>query len=213
MSSSLDRTIRIWNFDTCAQTYRLQTGEEVIGMGLINAGEQLYYYSNHYIKIWHLNMFHSLFTVLSTRIRNFVRIKSPGYPARLLVHAEDGGIRIISPVHGYELTTLLPITTIASVIVDVAHDPRREKIYAVLGTREVVVFESDTNPCWSVNIFLHPRSFARVCDSLESCGTPWLSNQLHLLFKFLLFGFLSKRNNFETNFKINIIYLILLNMI
>ena len=77
-----------------------------------------------------------------------MRIKSPGYPARVLAYAEDGGIRLISPVHGYELTTLLPITTIPSGIVDVAHDPRREKIYVVLETRAVVVFESDTNPCW-----------------------------------------------------------------
>ena len=57
-------------------------------------------------------------------------------------------MRLVSPVHGYELTTMLPITTMATDIVDVAHDPRQEKIYLVLGTREVLVFESDTNPCW-----------------------------------------------------------------
>lgn len=64
------------------------------------------------------------------------------------MHAEDGGMRLVSPVHGYELTTVLPITTMTADIVDVAHNPRQEKIYLVLSTREVLVFESDTNPCW-----------------------------------------------------------------
>ena len=146
-SSSLDKTIRIWNFDTCVQTYKLETGEEILDMELLG-GDLLFYHSHHHLKIWGLNLFHSLFTVLSSRIKKWTRVKSPGYPARVLVHAEDGGVRIVSPVHGSELTTLLPITTINTNIVDMAHDPRQEKIYLVLGTREVLVFESDTNPCW-----------------------------------------------------------------
>lgn len=147
VSSSLDKTIRIWNFDTCAQTFKLETVEEIIDMELLS-NDLLYYRSDHHVKIWSLNLFHSLFTVLSSRIRRWSRVKSPGYPARLLVHAEDGGVRLVSPVHGYELTTVLPITTMTADIVDVAHNPRQEKIYLVLSTREVLVFESDTNPCW-----------------------------------------------------------------
>ena len=147
ISSSLDKTIRLWNLDTCTQTFRLETGEEIIGMELLS-GDLLYYHSRHHVKIWSLNLFHSLFTSLSSRIRKWKRVKSPGYPARVLLHAEDGGVRLVSPVHGYELTTVLPITTMTADIVDVAHDPRQEKIYLVLSTREVLVFESDTNPCW-----------------------------------------------------------------
>ena len=57
-------------------------------------------------------------------------------------------MRLVSPVHGYELTTVLPITTMTADIVDVAHDPTQEKIYLLLSTRGVLVFKSDTNPCW-----------------------------------------------------------------
>lgn len=147
MSSSLDKTIRIWNFDTCAQTFKLETGEEVISMSLLS-DDLLYYHSDHHIKIWSLNLFHSLFTALNSKIRICIRVKSPGYPCRVLVLAEDGGVRLVSPVHGYVLTTLLPITNMTTDVMDVAHDPRQEKIYLVLGTREVLVFASDTNPCW-----------------------------------------------------------------
>ena len=147
ISSSLDKTIRLWNLDTCTQTFRLETGEEIIEMELLS-GDLLYYHSRHHVKIWSLNLFHSLFTSLSSRIRKWKRVTSPGYPARVLLHAEDGGVRLVSPVHGYELTTVLPITTMTADIVDVVHDPRQEKIYLVLSTREVLVFESDTNPCW-----------------------------------------------------------------
>jgi len=143
----MDKTIRIWNMDTSTQTFKLETGEEIIEMDLLSA-DLLYYHSYHHVKIWSLNLFHSLFTALSSRILRWTRVKSPGFPARVLVHAEDGGVRLVSPVHGNELTTVLPITTMTTDIVDVAHDPRQEKIYLVLGTGEVLVFESDTNPCW-----------------------------------------------------------------
>lgn len=133
--------------DTSTQTFKLETGEEIIAMDLLSA-DLLYYHSYHHVKIWSLNLFHSLFTALTSRILRWTRVKSPGFPARVLVHAEDGGVRLVSPVHGNELTTVLPITTMTADIVDVAHDPRQEKIYLALGTGEVLVFESDTNPCW-----------------------------------------------------------------
>ncbi|XP_022786508.1 uncharacterized protein LOC111326716 [Stylophora pistillata] len=153
----------VWNFDTCAQTFKLETGEEVINMKLLS-DDLLYYHSHHHIKIWSLNLFHSLFTALSSRIRKCTRIKSPGYPSRVLVHAEDGGVRLVSPVHGYELTTLLPMTTMATDVVDVAHDPRQEKIYLVLGTREVLVFESDTNPCCAHQLWMPDSPDEGVCS-------------------------------------------------
>ncbi|XP_048578307.1 uncharacterized protein LOC5510818 isoform X2 [Nematostella vectensis] len=147
VSSSLDKTVRIWNFDTFTQTYRLQTGEDIVDMSLISS-DQLFYYSRHNLKVWNLNQFHSLFTMLSSRIKRCFRVTSPGYPARIVVEAVDGGIRLISPVHGYELTTMLPITTLNTTeIVGFAHDRRKEKLYVLLSSREVLVFESDNNPC------------------------------------------------------------------
>ena len=84
ISSSLDKTIRLWNFDTGTQTFRLETGEEIVEMGLLSS-DLLYYHSHHHLKIWSLNLFHSLFTILSSRIRRWARVKSPGYPARVLL--------------------------------------------------------------------------------------------------------------------------------
>lgn len=163
VSSSLDKTIRIWNFDTCAQTFKLETGEEVISMSLLS-DDLLYYHSDHHIKIWSLNLFHSLFTALSSKIRICIRVKSPGYPCRVLVLAEDGGVRLVSPVHGYVLTTLLPITNMTTDVMDVAHDPRQEKIYLVLGTREVLVFASDTNPCCAHQLWVPDSPDEGVCS-------------------------------------------------
>lgn len=149
ISGSRDKTIRIWNFDTFAQTFCLQTGEEILHVDLI-CSSKLYYRSNHSIKVWHINLFHTLFATLSSKIIRIIRVESPEYPARILVHAIDGGIRLISPVTGCQLTAMLPITTLSSSIVDVCHDRRRELLYIVLGNRQVLVFESDSNPCWWV---------------------------------------------------------------
>lgn len=64
------------------------------------------------------------------------------------MYAIDGGVRLISPAHAYELTAMLPITTLNCNMLDVCHDRRKEKLYVVLGNRSVLVFDSDTNPCW-----------------------------------------------------------------
>ncbi|XP_068741933.1 WD repeat-containing protein 87-like [Montipora capricornis] len=163
ISSSLDKTIRVWNFETGTQTFRLETGEEIVEMELLSC-DLLYYHSHHHLKIWSLNLFHSLFANLSSRIKRWARVKSPEYPARVLLHSEDGGVRLLSPVHGSELTTVLPITTMSADIVDVAHDPRQEKIYLVLSTREVLVFESDTNPCCAHQLWVAESPDEGVCS-------------------------------------------------
>ncbi|EDO39199.1 predicted protein [Nematostella vectensis] len=166
--------VRIWNFDTFTQTYRLQTGEDIVDMSLISS-DQLFYYSRHNLKVWNLNQFHSLFTMLSSRIKRCFRVTSPGYPARIVVEAVDGGIRLISPVHGYELTTMLPITTLNTTeIVGFAHDRRKEKLYVLLSSREVLVFESDNNPCCA------HQSWRAECPDEGVCSIALLNSEFAL---------------------------------
>ena len=56
-------------------------------------------------------------------------------------------MRLVSPVHGYEITMVMPPKTLTANFVDVTHDIRTNKIYIVLGTQSILVYDCFTHPC------------------------------------------------------------------
>ena len=146
ISSSIDKTIRLWSLETFAQTYVLETGEEVHYMELMTS-QRLFYRSHKHIRVWNMNHFHSLFTMLGFEIATFRRVVSEGLPTRLLLHGKDGAIRIVCPTDGIIITTMFPLETIPHCIVDYAYNPREERLYVVLSSGAILVFDTRTNPC------------------------------------------------------------------
>ena len=146
ISSSTDKTIRLWCLETFKQTYVLETGEEVHHMGLMTS-RRLFYQSHEHIRVWNLNHFHTLFTMLGFEIVTSRRVVSRGFPTRLLLHGKDGAIRIVSPSDGTIITTMFPLDTLSEGIVDYAYNPREDKLYVVLSSGAILVFSTRTNPC------------------------------------------------------------------
>ena len=149
ISSSTDKTIRLWCLETLAQTYVLETGEEVHHMELMTS-QRLFYQSGEHIRVWNLNHFHTLFTVLGFEIVTSRRVVSRGFPTRLLLQGKDGAIRIVSPSDGTIITTMFPLETLPESIVDYAYSPRENKLYVVLSSGAILVFNTRSNPCRSV---------------------------------------------------------------
>jgi WD40 repeat protein len=146
ISSSTDKTIRFWCLETFAQTYVLETGEEVHHMELMTL-RRLFYQSHEHIRVWNLNHFHTLFTVLGFEIVTSRRVVSRGFPTRLLLQGKDGAIRIVSPSDGTIITTMFPLETLPEGIVDYAYNPREDRLYVVLSSGAILVFNTRTNPC------------------------------------------------------------------
>ncbi|XP_038049047.1 uncharacterized protein LOC119722787 [Patiria miniata] len=145
ISSSKDGTIRMWRLDTFELTQRLDVGEKILGMRLANHN-QLYYYTLHDVKIYTFNQFHHIFTPVQSCIHKLARVKTASCPTRILCAAEDGGVRLISAVSGTILTIIYPMATY-QILTDLVYDPTHNMIYTVMATGDVLVFNSDTNPC------------------------------------------------------------------
>ncbi|XP_028408296.1 uncharacterized protein LOC114530891 isoform X2 [Dendronephthya gigantea] len=157
ISSSTDKTIRLWCLETFALTYVLETGEEVHHMELMTS-RRLFYQSDEHIRVWNLNHFHTLFTVLGFEIVTSRRVVSRGFPTRLLLHGKDGAIRIVSPSDGTIITTMFPLQTLPEGIADYAYNPREDRLYVVLTSGAILVFNTRTNPCsayqlWKTEMF------------------------------------------------------------
>ncbi|EDV26453.1 uncharacterized protein TRIADDRAFT_54468 [Trichoplax adhaerens] len=54
LSSSTDHTLRTWRLDTFEETCRINVGDAILGMKLLN-NHQLFYHSKDTIKVWNLN--------------------------------------------------------------------------------------------------------------------------------------------------------------
>ena len=144
ISASDDSTIRFWRIETFHETYRFDILDTITGICLINA-KKLYYTSKSSICLLDLNLFHSLFTLVGSKVTEINWIKSYIKPPRILVIAEDGGARIISPTHGNILTMIFPIVTHKPIAYQ--HDPITENVFVLLDDGGVMVVSTKTNPC------------------------------------------------------------------
>ena len=144
LSASEDSTIRLWRIETFNETYRFDIMDSIETMTLINP-KTLFYSSKKSLCILDLNMFHSLFTLIGSKIKSMTAIHMEYNPSRIFLIAEDGGARIISPTHGNILTTLFPIVTHKPI--SYVHDALEEKIYVLLEEGDVMVVSTKTNPC------------------------------------------------------------------
>ncbi len=143
-SSSADQTIRIWNIETFLETYRFNAQEPILSFKLIGPST-IIYSTVHHIKAWELNLFYTLFTNVGARALRLSRVCGKELPSRIMYLGCDGGVRLISPVHGSVLNMTFPI--INHQLVDVLHDARTNVMYALLDNGNVMVFSTETNPC------------------------------------------------------------------
>ncbi|XP_065669261.1 uncharacterized protein LOC100211484 isoform X13 [Hydra vulgaris] len=152
ISASEDSTIRLWRFETFQETHRFDAADSIGQVFLINS-RLLYYTSKFSLHILDINLFHTLFTVVGSDI-NKVQIVKPckalsndyNHMSRILVTADDGGVRIVSPVHGNVLTMLFPI--VSHKVVSYHHDPIEEMLYALLKEEQgILLISTLTNPC------------------------------------------------------------------
>lgn len=107
MSASLDGTIRVWNFETGSCVYQFNLAQPCLGMGQLKK-DIFYTYSHEQIWVWNVNRLHHQFLHLGSRPIYMNRFVHPRLPPRVLVIAEDGTMRVISPVTGCQIFVGFP---------------------------------------------------------------------------------------------------------
>eukprot|EP00794_Sanderia_malayensis_P019056 gene19056-20970_t len=181
----MGETIRIWNIETFLETYRFNAQEPVTGFKLTGPTSILYSTVRE-IKVWHLNLFYTLFTNVGARALRLSRVSAEGLPNRIIYIAADGGIRLISPVHGSVLSMTFPI--INHYVIDGLHDVRANAMYVLLSSGNVMVFSTETNPCSTVQLWVAETYDDRIC-SIEILESALLKEENDIAIKSsLLFG-------------------------
>ncbi|RDD40671.1 WD repeat-containing protein 87 [Trichoplax sp. H2] len=160
LSSSTDHTLRTWRLDTFEETCRINVGDAILGMKLLN-NHQLFYHSKDTIKVWNLNHFYSVFAVIHSHVIRMSCVTSPNRSSRIMVFAEDGGVRLLSPTTSNIITTLFPLVN-NEVIEDVTYDLRFNYLFAVLKDGDVLVFDAQTNPCTAIQLWQHETNDDKV---------------------------------------------------
>ena len=160
ISSSEDATIRMWRLETFRETYRFDLMEPALDVHLHST--EICFTFKQSVQISQINSFHSLFTLIGSKATMIKRIKTGQSPSRIIVEGEDGGLRIVSPVHGNILTMVFPIIT--HKVIQMVHDPIEEGVYALLDDGNVLAISSKSNPCRTVHLWK-----AKYADDRVNC--------------------------------------------
>ncbi|KAJ3186036.1 WD repeat-containing protein 87 [Gaertneriomyces sp. JEL0708] len=144
ISCSLDKTIRMWDFERGTCIYRLDTQQECLNLAFIKK-DIFYHHSRQGIYVWNVNRHHSTFTFLRTQPTFLRRIVHPESPARILSVGQDDSIKLVSPVSGEVLSTGFPVHKDA-VTLDVAYDLGNERLYSFKTNGDIAVFDTAGNP-------------------------------------------------------------------
>ncbi|CAH1788529.1 unnamed protein product [Owenia fusiformis] len=155
ISASHDGSVRMWRLDTFEQYQRLDVGEKVLSMRLLNSHE-LYFATRTQLRLWKLNMFHTLYSPIQASVHKMQRYQAEGRNSRILVASEDGGVRVLCPSTGCTLTIVYPMPDF-SMFHDILMDLKTDRLYALLPSGQVLVLDCSTNPC-SACCLLVPES-------------------------------------------------------
>jgi WD40 repeat protein len=108
ITSASDGIIRLWNLETSHCIYRLQTTKDILGMGWIK-NDNFYHYTKTSIYIWNLNRYYCSFSYFGNPAIHISRIEAKDHASRILAVADDGSMKILSPITGAVLMTGFPI--------------------------------------------------------------------------------------------------------
>ncbi|TPX62954.1 hypothetical protein PhCBS80983_g00223 [Powellomyces hirtus] len=161
LSCSLDGTVRMWDADMGVCVYCLQTPSECLGLQWMK-GDSFLHYAKDRISVWNLNRFYTSFTHTRSPVTQLQRIHVPNRPARILSVAEDGSLRILSPVSGVMVTIGFPVMEDIKILASV-YDPAKNRAWLLLDNGDLAVYSTQTNPCEILDETKHAPGHARIC--------------------------------------------------
>ncbi|CAK8684815.1 unnamed protein product [Clavelina lepadiformis] len=108
MSTSHDASIRVWSLETRDEVDLIKMDDPVLGLGTIPHNCLLFSYSTYTVDLWTITHVHQIFTTIGSRVQKLKMSSYYKLVDRVVCQSEDGTIRLISPVDGTVITTVLP---------------------------------------------------------------------------------------------------------
>ncbi|KAL5033244.1 hypothetical protein BDV3_000251 [Batrachochytrium dendrobatidis] len=166
LSSSLDATIRMWNFETGQSLYRLDTNLPCLGIAFIKSNH-FYHYTKADIQLWNINRYQLTFAFFRSTPFIIKRVTHPTKPARILTAVADGSLKMISPVSGIVIGTGFPIHKDTQTK-DVAWNMNSENLYSFNTNGDIVVYSCNANPfkifdVWELSKLVNREKIECIC--------------------------------------------------
>lgn len=138
MSSSYDKTIRVWSLESSDEVDLIEGDEKLLGLYASPDSNKLFTYSSKFVDIWKVTHLHQIFTSIGYSVKKMEMYQYRNLVDRVLCCGNDGSVRLVSPLDGTILTTMLPPCDKESdcydnEIVDAVYCLPLESIYAVYG--------------------------------------------------------------------------------
>ncbi|KAL2916841.1 hypothetical protein HK105_203620 [Polyrhizophydium stewartii] len=180
LSSSLDATIRMWNFETGQCLYRLDTQLPCLGMAFIKRNH-FYHYTKASIQQWNINRYQLTFVFFRSTPFIIRRVTHPSKPARILTAVADGSIKMISPVTGIVIGTGFPVHK-DTVTRDLAWNMSSDVLYSFNNNGDIVVYGCNANPFKILDIWELSKSSTR--EQVECvCGLDFYNHVMGISYE------------------------------
>lgn len=149
MSASRDKTIRVWNLDSCDEMDRTTVDETPEGMCTELNYDKFITWSGTHVDMWKIQHLYNIHTAIGQRVTAIKHTTHPYYPVRSVIVSHDCSIRIVSPPAGDVITTMLLDSKVG--IVDAAYSIEHDELFVVTNNGDIIKSKTDKNPCRIIN--------------------------------------------------------------
>ncbi|XP_071172379.1 WD repeat-containing protein 97-like isoform X3 [Mytilus edulis] len=149
MSSSKDKTVRVWNLDSCDEMDRAKVDETPEGMATELNYDKFLTWSGTHVDMWKIQHLFNIHTAIGQRVVGIKHTSHPFHPVRSVIVSHDCSIRIVSPPTGDVITTLLLDSKVG--VVDAAYSIEYDDLFVVTNNGDIIKSKTDTNPCRIIN--------------------------------------------------------------
>ncbi|WAR11385.1 WDR97-like protein [Mya arenaria] len=162
VTGALDGTIKIWDNRWHVQMVFVGHTARVNAIDIYPHGSAIISASSdNTIRVWNLD---TCDEVDSQRILKIKQTDHPNFTPRSVVMSRDSSVRLISPVSGHVITTLLLSPNRG--LIDVAYAIESETMFCVLANGDILKVRTDTNPCRVVNNWRCNEPEKEACNYL-----------------------------------------------
>ncbi|KAJ3180400.1 hypothetical protein HDU85_004106 [Gaertneriomyces sp. JEL0708] len=151
VSCGNDRTLRISTLKGFREVWCLNLRDVPLMMQIMDA-TRMCIFTGEQIQVWSFSHVNTGFVGTNSAVRSLSAHTCSVGPLRVIARTEDGIIRILSPISGKSLTTVVPLLE-TDYLKCLAYCGKIDRLYLMLDNGEIWVAASNYNPCVVVNIW------------------------------------------------------------
>ncbi|KAL5022160.1 hypothetical protein ScPMuIL_001315 [Solemya velum] len=161
ISCSTDKTIRVWDLDTCDEVDRTALPEAVGSLMTVLNYDVFCTHTGKQVDLWRVQHLYHTHTAIGSKIVAIKNTNYPGLPSRAVLLCRDSSVRIVSPSTGDIITSCL--SEQGHKMVDSVYAIAEETLFNLMDNGDIWKCYTDSNPCKIESVW-------KCQDPTESCN-------------------------------------------